>query len=149
VSSTDIQEKGSAHACLKGSYLNVLWYDPQGCIRSSSIDIVKQLALLIVLVKLQQRSDFWTGWSDTKVPGYRMMHKCAPRFQLVGRMTSCADLVAETEKPDHTMDNAMGIPSVEEAKHFFNSSWPEDSRPKENFVIEEAKRKVHQYLPEP
>jgi len=28
MSLTDVQEKGSAHACLKDSSLNVLWYDP-------------------------------------------------------------------------------------------------------------------------
>jgi hypothetical protein len=47
------------------------------------------------------------------------------------------------------MDSATGIPGVEEAKHFFKSSWPEDSRPKENDVIEEAKSRVRQYLPKP
>jgi len=145
VSSRDVQEKGSAHACLKDSSLNVLWYDPQGCIQSSSIDIVEQLALLVVLVKLQQQSDFWTGWPDTELPGYSMIHKCAPRFQLVGRMTSCADLIAETE--NHMTGSATGIPGVEEAEYYFKSSWPEDSRPKENFVIEEAQRRVRQYLP--
>ena len=42
--------------------------------------------LLVLLVKLQQRSDFGSGWRGTPLPPkYRMEGKCAPRFQLVDR----------------------------------------------------------------
>jgi hypothetical protein len=146
VNSTDNQGKAVLNSFLVANFLNLLWYDPQGCIQSSRIDIVRQLPLLVLLVKLQQRSDFWSGWRDIPLrPEYRMEGKCAPRFGLVGRMTSCADLTQGTENLEE--DSAARVSGAREASHYFKSSWPEDDRQKEAYIIKVAKSRVRQLLP--
>jgi hypothetical protein len=75
--------------------LEVLWYDPQGCIRTTPIDIVNQLPLLIVLIRAQRRSKYLSGLRNTAVPGnFDLINQATPRFQLVGRMSSCGKLKA-------------------------------------------------------
>jgi len=124
---------------LVANFLTLLWYDPQGCIQSSRIDIVRQLPLLVLLVTMQQQSDFWLGWPPTEIPPkYRMVHKCAPRFQLVGRMTSCAEV--------HAVDSSTKVSGTKEAEHYFKSSWPEDDRVKEHIIVATAKIRAGKLL---
>ena len=96
-------------------------------------------------MKLQQRCTLWSGLLDTsRPPEYRMKGKCAPRFQLAGRMTSCADLTRATGNLE--ADNPARASG---AGHYFKSSWPEDDRRKEGQIIHIAKRRAHVFLPPP
>jgi len=83
--------------------LEVLWYDPQGCVRTTPIDIIDQLPLLMVLVQAQRRSDYLSGLRNTAVPeGFDLIgEKPSPRFQLVGRMTSRGKLKASARVYQH------------------------------------------------
>jgi hypothetical protein len=124
--------------------LEILWYDPQGCIRTTPIDIVRELPLLIVLVRAQRRSKYLSGLRNTPVPGnFDLMNKATPRFQLVGRMSSWGKLKAST-----TLLTTTQISGEDEATHFFKSSWPEDIRPKEHEILATAVERVKEYLPD-
>ena len=124
--------------------LEILWYDPQGCIRTTPIDIVKELPLLVVLVRGQRRSKYLCGLRDTLVPGnFDLINKATPRFQLIGRMSSWGKLKASTIPLTSTQ-----ISDEDQATHFFKSSWPEDVRPKEHEILATAVKRVEKYLPD-
>jgi hypothetical protein len=124
--------------------LEVLWYDPQGCIRTTPIDILNQLPLLMVLVQAQRRSGYLSGLRKTAVPGnFDLISDAAPRFQLIGRMTSCGKLKASS-----TPSSSAHISGDDEPTHFFKSSWTEDVRHKEHEVITTAVVRVKALLPE-
>ena len=94
---------------LVDEFLEILWYDPQGCIRTTPIDIVKELPLLVVLVRAQRRSKYLSGLRNTPIPGsFDPIEKTTPRFQLVGRMSSWGKVNGSTDEA--------------EATHFFKSS---------------------------
>jgi hypothetical protein len=59
-------------------------------------------------------------------------------------MTSCADLTKnlEAQTTDSAADSGTG-----EAEHYFKSSWPENGRPKEAYIIREAGDRVRKFLP--
>jgi hypothetical protein len=73
------------------------------------------------------------------------MNKCAPRFQLVGRMTSCAELVAATGIEAGT--SAAAPTTSGDSNRYFKSSWPEDYRVKERDVIGTAEARAKKLLP--
>lgn len=106
--------------------LEVLWYDPQGCVRTTPIDIIDQLPLLMVLVQAQRRSDYLSGLRNTAVPeGFDLISETSPRFQLAGRMTSCGKLKASAPSISTQISGDA---------HFLKSCWPEDVRQKEHAI---------------
>ena len=139
--------------------LQLLWYDSQGCIRSTSVDIIKQLPFLVATITIQQK---WRGLSGlregSRLPqGYEEFpDKFPPRFQLIGRMTQCSfvlpsltvpgELATSGSKRRQTKNSRKGrtpetaqtaIPNL-----FFKISWPEDIRTKEADIIAKAQRLV-------
>jgi len=126
--------------------LEVLWYDPQGCIKTTPIDIVNQLPLLVVLIRAQRRSKYLSGLRNTPIPGnFELIQKATPRFQLVGRMSSWGKLKSSSTAPS----SSTQISSEEdEATHFFKSSWTEDVRPREHEIIATAVTRAKRDLPE-
>jgi len=123
--------------------LEVLWYDPQGCIRTTPIDVVNQLPLLVVLVRAQRRSKYLSGLRNTDVPGnFDLINQPTPRFQLVGRMTSLGNLKASSAAAStsaaQSVTQISGEDNLDEATHFFKSSWTEDIRRRERDIIATA-----------
>ena len=125
--------------------LEVLWYDPQGCIRTSPIDIIEQLPLLVVLIQAQRRSGYLHGLRNTAVPGnFELIKEVTPRFQLVGRMTSGGEL----RVPTTATSTGTQTSSDDKATSFLKSSWPEDVRPREHYIIATAIERTKTLLPE-
>jgi hypothetical protein len=131
--------------------LEVLWYDPQGCIRSEPLDIVQHLPLLLVLISVQYQSPYLSGVITWDMPNYQWVPQTSHRLQLTGRMTTCAYLVdnaatpdvSDTGRPRRAKSQARpALPTVEDATHFFKASWPEDNRHKEGEIIAEARRRI-------
>ena len=144
VNANCIRNLDYSSSLLVDQFLEVLWYDPQGCIRTTPIDIVNQLPLLMVLVRAQRRSKFLSGLRNTPIPGdFEVINKATPRFQLVGRMTSCGKLKASS-----TASTSTQISGDDEATHFFKSSWTEDIRPREHEIITTAGARAKKLLPE-
>ncbi len=144
VNANCIRNLDSSSSLLVDELLEVLWYDPQGCVRTTPIDIVNQLPLLIVLVRAQRRSKYLSGLRKTPVPGnFDLINQPTPRFQLVGRMTSWGKLKASTPSLTSTK-----ISDEDGATHFFKSAWPEDIRPREHVIIATAITRANNYLPQ-
>lgn len=143
VNSNRIRNFNYPFSLLVDELLEILWYDPQGCIRTIPIDIVKELPLLIVLVRAQRRSKYLSGLRNTPVPGnFDLINRATPRFQLVGRMSSWGKLKAPTPL------TGTRISDEDEATHFFKSSWPEDVRPKEHEILATTVKRVKEFLPD-
>jgi hypothetical protein len=109
---------------LVANFLNLLWHDPQGCIQSSRIEIVRQLPLLVLLVKVQQQSDFWSGLRGTKLPE-----------SITWRANAFPAFSYDILTTERDADSAARESGAREADRYFKSSWPEDDRPKEAVYI--------------
>lgn len=151
------------HSKLADASLQALWYDPQGCIKSSPIDIIRSLPLLVAMVVIQQSSSFLSGVNtNAKLPsGWELTDDgFSRRFQLVGRMTHCAFLKPlsptqssapanfrqtrgsrrERSEPDQIANDTSC------SNMFFKVSWPEDSRIKEGDIIQKIRDDVPRLL---
>lgn len=93
----------------------------------------------MVLVQAQRRSDYLSGLRNTAVPeGFDLISESSPRFQLVGRMTSCGKLKVSAPSISTQISGDGG------ATHFFKSCWPEDVRQKEYDIIDTAVTRLPQ-----
>ncbi|KAF8637428.1 hypothetical protein AX16_010819 [Volvariella volvacea WC 439] len=98
---------------LQDSKLTLWWYDPQGCIKTTPIDIVRQLPLFVVMTTIFQRFDdrMWglppTTISHTnggKSKTYKTLSQNTHSlFELVGRRTFGAEAVEDVSSPSPTI----------------------------------------------
>jgi len=88
--------------------LTLFWYDSQGCIEADRINIIEELPLLVVMIRIFEDFplgmwgytpvDVWTkGENGTKVP-YCRKENPVGSFQIIGRRTFTAD--AKKAKPN-------------------------------------------------
>ncbi|KAG2014989.1 other/FunK1 protein kinase [Coprinopsis cinerea AmutBmut pab1-1] len=123
--------------------LSIQWYDPQGCIRTRPIDIVRQLPLLVATILVFQRFDNRMrgigGFKlDVEVDGKAIPHTLGDdtrtRWGLTGRrsvggqLPPCGDLAS----------------AVHENKIFGKFLWRAEKQESEEYILETAKRRsVH------
>ena len=137
--------------------LQLFWYDSQGCIRSTSVDIIKHLPFLVAAIVIQQK---WQGLSGlregSRLPqGYEEFpDKFPPRFQLLGWMTQCSFVLPSLTLPGepatsgskrHQTKNSRKGRTPETAQTavpnlFFKISCPKDICTKEADIIAKAQR---------
>jgi hypothetical protein len=83
--------------------LTLFWYDSQGCIEADRINIIEELPLLVVMIRIFEDFplgmwgytpvDLWTEDKNrTKVP-YRRKENPVGSFQIIGRRTFTADAI--------------------------------------------------------
>jgi hypothetical protein len=97
--------------------LTLYWYDSQGCIAANTINIVAQLPLLVVMIKIFQDFplgmwgytpvDIWTKDGKGVTVPYERKENPVGSFQITGRRTFTAD--ANRSKPTSTSMNATTL----------------------------------------
>ena len=152
--------------------MTLFWYDSQGCIEADSINIIEELPLLVVMIRIFE--DFPLGmwgytpvnvWTEdknrTKVP-YRHKENPVGSFQIIGRRTFTAD--ATKKKPNQVQTATTPTTSVSNVRRscrlkkrdnqpeqsedvlFLKSAWPETKRRKEPEVVREAYKRAKELL---
>ena len=84
--------------------MSMRWYDAEGCIESTSINIIQHLPLLVVFLDIMQRSKRLRGYSDAKtnVNGIGRIHtdtEIGPHFESSGRRTYGASFSLKSNIP--------------------------------------------------
>jgi len=87
--------------------LTLFWYDSQGCIQADSINIIEELPLLAVMIRIFEDFplgmwgytpvDVWTKDENQRKVPYRRKENPVGSFQIIGRRTFAAD--ASKKKP--------------------------------------------------
>jgi len=147
------------------SKLNLWWYDAQGCIETTPIDIIEQIPLFVVMIMIFQRFDdrmLGLPKSTTNVVSEGALKPDRPgQFMLQGRRTFNGHVEEDPTNPSTlgsrgpvTLFRAfrrpiLANPSIPSSPGlFFKSAWLEDSRLKEPAIIAEALKRANKYLPE-
>ncbi|KAH6904218.1 hypothetical protein BKA70DRAFT_1297406 [Coprinopsis sp. MPI-PUGE-AT-0042] len=155
---------------LQDNWLDLKWYDPQGCIATEPINIVTQLPLLVMVVVLLQRFspqmqgraslDLAVTTEGARIP-FDIPENSRPRWELKGRHGVTTSLVRKGTK-SLVRSSSSGLTTrarcradAEAAKMasledlFFKLSWRDARRPSEGHVISTAKERAQHYLPDP
>jgi len=90
--------------------LSIKWYDAEGCIESTPIDIIQHLHLLVVVLNIIQRSKRLRGYGDAKtsldsIGTVHMDTAVGPNFELSGRRTFGASFTLKPSTPLPTASN--------------------------------------------
>jgi len=137
--------------------MSMRWYDAEGCIESTSINIIQHLPLLVVFLDIMQRSKRLRGYSDAKtnVNGIGRIHtdtEIGPHFESSGRRTYGASFSLKSNIPlpiisDLDTSSGSNTTTIDEAQHFFKVTWPEIRRDKEPCILRVALERAAKYLP--
>jgi len=156
--------------------LTLYWYDSQGCIEADNINIIEELPLLVIMIRIFE--DFPLGmWGYTPInvwtedENQQKVYYCCEgarvgSFQIKGRRSFTADatkISAQTAIPPTiaTASTTTPAPSSSHDEHsegaqlehersedilFLKSAWPEVNRRKEPEVIKEAYKRAEKLL---
>lgn len=139
--------------------LTLYWYDSQGCIESDTIDIIKSLPFLVIMIRIFY--DFPLGmwghtpidiWTEDEIEGkvhYSRKGDTIGSFQMKGRRTFTSDAIPVTAPTAISSGhhNEPAQPSSSHDEHsegtqlevlFLKSAWPEVKRHKEPYIISHA-----------
>jgi len=146
------------------SKLTLWWYDAQGCIKTTPIDLIEQLPLFVTMIMIFQRFDdrmlgLPEGAIDVVSEGVLVLDR--PLFVLAGRRTFTGRVEEHpinssargpsgrvtrfTALHPPVLDNS---PALSSPGIFFKSAWPENTHRKEPALIAEALKRANAYFPE-
>lgn len=153
------------------------WYDPQGCIFTTPVDIVSQLPLLVALIVLFQRFNYHMHGNacfelkavieGEEIP-FDIPDTTACPWQLKGRHTVTASPIRKgsggviptpAAHPTHSIGTRAATraaaavvarsPPDKLRDLFFKLTWREEVRSPEGYIIQTAMDRANRYLPRP
>ncbi|KAH6904266.1 hypothetical protein BKA70DRAFT_1432476 [Coprinopsis sp. MPI-PUGE-AT-0042] len=157
--------------------ISLRWYDPQGCIFTTPVDIVSQLPLFVALIALFQRFNKQMHGSASfelkaviqgeEIP-FDIPDTSATPWQLKGRHTVTASPIRKGSKgvvtapaahPGHSIGTRAATKAAAAVQAssppeklrdlFFKLTWREEVRSPEGYIIQTAKDRANRYLPHP
>ncbi|KAH6904250.1 hypothetical protein BKA70DRAFT_1565962 [Coprinopsis sp. MPI-PUGE-AT-0042] len=161
----------SLSVILQDNLLSLAWYDSQGMILTTPIDVITQLPFLVMTVAMLQRLspqmrgiasfDLAVTLDGGRVP-FDLPEGARPRWQLKGRHAVFATPIprgtktSQTATPSHRWTTRSRTRAAAESARvsplkclFFKLSWRDERRPSESVVISTAKERAEHYLPDP
>jgi len=152
--------------------LTLYWYDSQGCIEADKINIIEELPLLVIMIRIFEDFplgmwgytpiDIWVEDENKTKVHYRHQEKFMGSFQIISRRTFTADatrIPLQTAAASTPALNTQRSGRLNKQRHpssphdkqsedilFLKSAWPETKRRKEPEVILEAYKRVEALL---